>query len=88
MTAADDLAGISTSSGIAERLTLLGPGGKPISCPFRVLEFDIPAGIASPLRRTNPGFIGGDRTTGGAREFVIPNYSTDSLLHLTMRTVN
>ena len=88
VTAADDLAGISTSSGIAERLTLMSPGGKSISGPFRVLEFDTPAGIASPIRRTNPGFVGGGRTAGGAREFVIPNYSTDSLLNLTMRTVN
>jgi RHS repeat-associated protein len=30
-------------------------------------------GIASPINRTNPGFVGGGRTAGGAREFVIPN---------------
>ncbi len=88
VTAANDLAGISTSNGIAERLTLLSPDGKPIPGPFRVLEFDTPAGIASPIRRTNPGFVGGGRTAGGAREFVIPNYSTDSLLNLTTRRVN
>ncbi len=31
------------------------------------------SGIASPVNRTDPGFIGGGRTAGGAREFVIPN---------------
>ena len=88
VTAADDLAGISTSDGIAQRLTLLGARGKPISGPFRVLEFDTPPGIASPIGRSNPGFVGGGRTAGGAREFVIPNYATDPLLNRTIRTVN
>lgn len=40
---------------------------------FRVFEFNTPSGIASPINRTNPGFVGGGRTAGGAREFVIPN---------------
>ncbi|MGD1879802.1 MAG: polymorphic toxin type 10 domain-containing protein [Kiloniellaceae bacterium] len=31
------------------------------------------SGVSSPVFRTDPGFVGGGRTTGGAREFVIPN---------------
>ena len=30
-------------------------------------------GIASPINRKDPGFIGGGKTAGGAHEFVIPN---------------
>jgi hypothetical protein len=41
---------------------------------FRVIEFPTPSsGIASPILRNNPGFVGGGRTSGGAPEFVIPN---------------
>ncbi|WP_416211750.1 polymorphic toxin type 10 domain-containing protein [Microbacterium xanthum] len=38
---------------------------KPTSGPFRV---DTPAGKASAILRTNPGFMGGGRTASGARE--------------------
>ena len=41
---------------------------------FQVIEFPTPnSGLASPVFRTNPGFIGGGQTIGGASEFVIPN---------------
>jgi hypothetical protein len=41
---------------------------------YRAVEFAPPEyGIASPVFRSDPGFIGGGRTAGGAREFVIPN---------------
>lgn len=68
VTAADDIAGMSAAQ-IAERLTIpQSPTG------FRVIEFPTPqSGVASPVFRTDPGFVGGGRTAGGAREFVIPN---------------
>jgi hypothetical protein len=41
---------------------------------FTVIEFPTPrAGLASPINRTNTGFVGSGRTLGGAREFVVPN---------------
>lgn len=68
VTAADDIAGMNASQ-IANRL---GIGQSPTG--FRVFEFPTPqSGVASPVFRTDPGFIGGGRTIGGAREFVIPN---------------
>ena len=68
VTAADDIAGMNASQ-IANRL------GIPQSqTGFRVFEFPTPqSGVASPVFRTDPGFIGGGLTSGGAREFVIPN---------------
>lgn len=67
VTAADDIAGMNAGQ-ISTRL-----GIQP-SPSFTVFEFPIPAsGIASPINRTNPMFVGGGRTSGGAREFVIPN---------------
>lgn len=67
VTAADDIAGMNSSQ-IANRLTI-----DPSSTGFRVLEFPTPQGVASPVFRTNQGFVGGGRTAGGAREFVVPN---------------
>ncbi len=68
VTAADDIAGMNAAQ-IAERLTIPGsPTG------FRVFEFPTPqTGVASSVFMIDPGFIGGGRTLGGAREFVIPN---------------
>ena len=41
---------------------------------FQVIKFPAPGeGLATPVLRTNPGFIQGGRTAGGASEFVIPN---------------
>ncbi|WP_262482861.1 polymorphic toxin type 10 domain-containing protein [Aquimarina longa] len=38
------------------------------------MEFGTPkSGLSTPINRTNPGFIGGGKTAGGAREFAIPN---------------
>jgi RHS repeat-associated protein len=68
VTAADDIAGM-TAPQIANQLTI------PNSATgFRIIEFATPqAGVASPVFRMNPGFVGGGRTAGGAREFVVPN---------------
>lgn len=68
VTAADDIAGMNSAQ-IARRLAIPeSPTG------FRVIEFPTPSqGVATPVFRTDPGFIQGGRTLGGAREFVIPN---------------
>ena len=67
VTAADDIAGM-TPGQIAERLTI------PKSDTFTIVRFPAPpSGVASPVFRTDEGFVGGGFTRGGAREFVIPN---------------
>lgn len=67
VTAADDIAGM-TAAQIGPRLQI------PRSDVFTVIEFPTPpSGVASPVFRSDPGFVGFGRTTGGAREFVIPN---------------
>ncbi|MDR6990217.1 polymorphic toxin type 10 domain-containing protein [Luteimonas sp. 3794] len=68
VTAADDIAGMNAAQ-IAGRLTI-----PQSNSGFRVIEFASPGpGVASPVFRSNPGFVGGGRTAGGAREFVVPN---------------
>lgn len=68
VTAAEDIRGLNFAQ-IAERLTI-----QPSSTGFRITEFATPPnGLATPINRLDDGFIGGGRTTGGAREFVIPN---------------
>jgi RHS repeat-associated protein len=80
VTAAKDIQGLNAAQ-IAERLTI-----QPSPTGFRIMEFQTPqSGIASPVFRPNPGFIGGGRTLGGAREFVIPNQLTP--LDAVIRTV-
>jgi hypothetical protein len=65
--AADDIAGMNAAQ-IAQRLTI------PPANTFTVVTFPTPAqGLASPILRTNPGFVQGGLTAGGAREFVLPN---------------
>jgi len=79
VTAADDIAGLNAKQ-LSKRLTI----GK--SDTFTVIEFPTPSsGIASPVLRNNPGFVGSGRTAGGAREFVIPNQSVPS--NTTVRIV-
>lgn len=80
VTAAEDIAGMNAAE-IANRLDIpLNPGG------FRVVEFPTPqSGVASPILRENPGFVGRGRTRGGAREFVIPNTEIPS--NATIRRV-
>jgi hypothetical protein len=80
VTAADDLKGATNSTEIAKKLTMVDDAGGYIEGPFEVIEFDMPTnGIASPVNRSNPGFIGGGQTAGGAREFSIPNTTIDKL---------
>jgi RHS repeat-associated protein len=88
VTAAEDLAGISTSEGLAQRLTLVDSTGASIPGPRAVIEFDaVTEGLASPVFRDAPGFVGGGRTAGGAREFVLPNLQIDQLRNVTVRIV-
>ena len=70
---------------MAWRLTLVDETGALRSGPFAVITFDTPVmGVASPVLRTNPGFVNGGRTAGGAREFVIPNYHIADLKNVTV----
>ena len=67
VTAADDIGGMSATQ-LAPRL------GIPKSNVFTVIEFPPPSvGLASPINRANPLFRGFGRTSGDAREFVVPN---------------
>lgn len=67
VTAADDIAGLNASQ-ISKRLAI------DPSDTFTVIKFPTPAqNLASPINRNFDKFIGGGRTAGGAREFVIPN---------------
>ena len=87
---ADDIAGITSSTELAKKLTLIdGNTGNFVKGPFTVIEFNTPArGLASPVFRTNPGFIPGGRTAGEITEFVIPNHSIDDLINVTIRTID
>lgn len=74
VTAAKDIKGLNAMQ-IANKLTI-----PQSSSGFKVIEFRTPMnGLASPINRTNPGFVGKGRTLGGAREFTIPNLS---LIHI------
>lgn len=65
--AADDIAGLNAAQ-LAKRLTI------EASEYFTVITFKTPAaGVASPVFRSNTGFLQGGFTRGGAREFVVPN---------------
>ncbi len=69
VTATEDIAGLSAND-LAVRLTI------PKSDIFTIIESLTPLqGIATPINSLNSGFIGGGKTLGGAREFVIPNDS-------------
>lgn len=82
-----DIGRTTTPRGIARRLTLIDENGKLIDGPKAVIEFDLPGGIASPIDRSNPGFVGRGRTAGNAREFVIPNYKISDLKNVKVRVV-
>jgi RHS repeat-associated protein len=57
-----------TPAQISQRL------GIPPSDTYTVIQYPTPStGVGSPIFRTNPGFVGGGLTSGGAPEFVVPN---------------
>jgi RHS repeat-associated protein len=71
VTAAEDIRGLNASQ-IADKLAI-----DPAEA-YKVYEFSTPAeGVASPVCRADEGFnnqfVGNGLTSGGAREFVIPN---------------
>ncbi len=69
ITAAEDLARYRTQASVERRLALQ-PGRRAVV----TFKYDVEAGgIASPVFRDYPGFVGKGRTLGGAREWVIPN---------------
>ncbi len=87
VTAADDIADITNSTDLAKRLTLIDESGNLVPGPFAIFEFETPTGIASPILRKNPGFVGRGLTKGGAREFVVPNLRRAETKNLTIRVV-
>jgi RHS repeat-associated protein len=81
VTNAAELRGLSAKE-IAQKLTIPeSPGFKIIEFPTKSIE-----GLASPIRRSNPGFVGRGRTAGDASEFVVPNGSLPA--GSIIRTVN
>jgi RHS repeat-associated protein len=88
VTAAEDVAGVTTPTGAAERLALYrDPAGSQLNTRGDVVvEFTLQdpgrAGIASPIETSPPrdyGFVHGGRTGGGAREWVVANGTADEL---------
>ena len=88
VTDASQLKGLTTSEAIAKKLTLVDKNHKLIKGSFRLIEFDTPSeGLAQPIRRNNPVFIGGGQTAGGATEYVVPNSKISSLGNVKQTTV-
>ncbi len=81
ITAAEDLARYRTQASVERRLALQ-PGRRAVV----TFKYDVEAGgIASPVFRDYPGFVGKGRTLGGAREWVIPNKPLRDCLYGTSR---
>jgi hypothetical protein len=92
VTAADDIAGITDSTTLAQRLSLTDASGASLKGPFAVLEFDTPqVGVSSPIFQVASGyysgFVGNGLTAGGAREFLIPNLLISDLQNPMMRLI-
>ena len=88
VTAADDIRDVKNSKELAEKLTLKKSDGTPVEGPFQVTEFKTPeSGVASPVNRTDPGFVGKGKTEGGAREFVIPNKKIEDLKNVNQKRI-
>jgi hypothetical protein len=75
VTAADDLKGLNTVEGVANKLTLVDENGALRLQGNAVVEFQVKdvSGIASPYNRANAGFVNGGKTGGGAREWLFPS---------------
>lgn len=62
--------------------------GKLRQGPFSVSTFDTPSeGLGVPVFRSNPGFVQGGFTGGGAREFDLPNLLYEQLGNVERRIV-
>jgi hypothetical protein len=67
---------------------LVDDSGNLVKGPFKVIEFDNPVqGLASPVFRTQPGFLPGGYTAGGASEYVLPNMFLDDLTNVTIKVI-
>src|SRR5262249_41007058 len=79
VTAAEDIEGLNAAQ-IPGRL------GIPPSNSYTVIEIPTPSsGLASPIARDDPVFVGGGRTVGNAREFVLPNGPIPPGANVTVR---
>lgn len=77
VTAYSDVRHIRTVRGMARRLGLYDDAGNlrldaNALVVFRLRKPLEQSGIATPVRRSYVGFVGGGRTIGGAREWVLP----------------
>lgn len=67
-------------------LMVVDASGNLVRGPLAIVEFRNPmTGLASPIRRTNAGFVEGGKTVGGATEFIVPNYRISDLRNVTQR---
>ena len=88
VTAADDIAGIDISLKLGEVLTLVDDYGSLLPGQRAIIEFDTSgSGIATPINRSSPEFVGYGRPAGGAREFVIPNAGISQSRNVTVRII-
>jgi hypothetical protein len=90
VTAADDIADVIDAYSLARRLTLIDETGNLLQGPFGIVEFTLHSlrGLASPVFRMDPGFVGFGRTAGGAREFVIRNRRVRMSRNINLRILN
>jgi hypothetical protein len=79
VTGASDISGLNAAQ-ISQRLTI-----PQSSSGYTIFEFPTPKGISTPFVSDSPGFVGGGRTAGGAREFNVPNQPIPP--NATIRTV-
>jgi len=70
VTPASEIAGLNAAQ-ISAKLTI-----KPSATGYDIYILKNPSGLASPINRTDPGWLPGGSTGGGAREYVIPNQPT------------
>lgn len=87
--AADDIAGISTPEELAKRLTLLNESGQLNVKSYAIIEFNLDdvTNLTFPVFRSNPGFISGGYTLGGAREYTMANKYLSELSGYSIRIV-
>ena len=87
VTTPDAIKGLN-AEGIAKKLTLKDEKGNYVQGPFKLIEFDAPTeGLAQPINRSNPGFVEGGKTAGGATEYTVPNANISELKNVTETTI-
>ncbi len=90
VTAADDIMDVIDAHGLARRLALVDEIGNLLQGPFGIVLFTLRSlrGLASPVFRTYPGFVGFGHTAGRAREFVTPNRRIRMSRNINLRILN